>query len=177
MNTFKLKKSACLFLLQFILLPAVFITPLAANSSPNGNQGQGNGNHGAGNGKGHQKIHGNNGNNKGAHVQAKNNAKSNKYYDKQRNANVNFTVSFGNVRPLAIEYGLTGYQGLPPGIAKQVSRGKPLPPGIAKKSLPAGFTSQLPVYVGYEWKISGRDLLLVAVGTTIVAEVIENVFE
>lgn len=167
MNTFKLKKSACLFLLQFILLPAVFITPLAANSSPNGN-------HGAGNGKGHQKIHGNN---KGAHVQAKNNAKSNKYYDKQRNANVNFTVSFGNVRPLAIEYGLTGYQGLPPGIAKQVSRGKPLPPGIAKKSLPAGFTSQLPVYVGYEWKISGRDLLLVAVGTAIVAEVIENVFE
>ncbi len=78
---------------------------------------------------------------------------------------------------LAIEYGLTGYQGLPPGIAKQVSRGKPLPPGIAKKSLPAGFTSQLPVYVGYEWKISGRDLLLVAVGTAIVAEVIENVFE
>lgn len=174
MNIFK--KPIYSVLLQYILLPIVACTPLLANSSSNGNQGQGNG-------KGHQQSHENKGNwnkgnsNKGNGNQETKHAKSSKYYDKQQRANVIFNVNFGRVRPLAIEYGLTGYNSLPPGIAKQVSRGKPLPPGIAKKVLPSEFLTQLPVYVGYEWKVSGRDLLLVAVGTAIVAEIIENVFE
>ncbi|MBN6362348.1 hypothetical protein JZM27_14020 [Providencia huaxiensis] len=174
MNRFK--RPICSVLLQYILLPIIAFTSLLANSSPNGNQGQGND-------KGHQQVHGNKGkqnkdnSNKGNNNQEAKHVKSSKYYDKHREANVSFNVSFGNVRPLAIEYGLTGYRGLPPGIAKQVSRGKPLPPGIAKKTLPSAFLAQLPVYVGYEWKMSGRDLILVALGTAIVAEIIENVFE
>ncbi|EQC1054060.1 TPA: hypothetical protein U2I44_001581 [Providencia rettgeri] len=174
MNIFK--KPICSVLLQYILLPVIACTPLFANSSSNGNQGQENG-------KGNQKIYGNKGNqnkdkpNKENGNQQLKHAKSNKYYDKQRGSNVSFNVSFGHVRPLAIEYGLTGYRGLPPGIAKQVSRGKPLPPGIAKKTLPSPFLAQLPVYVGYEWKVSGQDLILVAIGTMVVAEIIENVFE
>ncbi|ENU1225240.1 MULTISPECIES: anti-virulence regulator CigR family protein [Providencia] len=174
MNQFK--KPICSVLLQYILLPIIAFTSLFANSSPNGNQGQGNG-------KGHQQVHGNKGkqnkdnSNKGNDNQEIKHVKSSKYYDKHRGANISFNVSFGNVRPLAIEYGLTGYRGLPPGIAKQVSRGKPLPPGIAKKMLPSAFLAELPVYVGYEWKISGRDLILVAIGTAVVAEIIENVFE
>ncbi|EHZ6872413.1 hypothetical protein K6N86_002113 [Providencia rettgeri] len=170
------KKPTYSVLLQYILLPVIACTPFLANSSPNGNQGQGNG-------KGNQQIHGNKGNqnkdksNKGDGNQQLKYAKASEYYDKKRGSNISFNVSFGNVRPLAIEYGLTGYRGLPPGIAKQVGRGKPLPPGIAKKALPSAFLAQLPVYVGYEWKISGQDLVLVAIGTAIVAEIIENVFE
>ena len=41
-------------------------------------------------------------------------------------------------RSLAQDSGLTGYSSLPPGIAKNLARGKPLPPGIAKKAVPAG---------------------------------------
>lgn len=148
MNMLKMQIDSRSFLLHSFLLPIIVAIPLAANASPHENQGQKN-----------------------------NNAKSKKHFDKQKSSDASFNVSFGYARSLAIENGLTGYKGLPPGIAKQVSRGKPLPPGIAKKRLPSGFVSRLPVYVGYEWKISGRDLILVAIGTAIVAEIIEGVFE
>lgn len=41
-------------------------------------------------------------------------------------------ISYAVARQLAVNLGLTGYQSLPPGIAKNLARGKPLPPGIAK---------------------------------------------
>ncbi len=47
---------------------------------------------------------------------------------------VDARVSFDHARHLALNYGLTGYDSLPPGIAKNPARGKPLPPGIAKKN-------------------------------------------
>lgn len=155
MNMFIPKKTICSVILQYILLPTLASIPLIANSSPSGEQERGNG-------KGQQR-HGNN--------------KENKYYDKQLGSHVSFNVNFGHVRSLAIEYGLTGYRGLPPGIAKQVNRGKPLPAGVAIKGLPSMFLAQLPVYAGYEWKMSGRDLIQEAVGTAVVVEIIENVFE
>lgn len=70
-----------------------------------------------------------------------------------------------------------GYQALPPGIAKNVARGKPLPPGIAKKTLPASMINDLPYYPGYEWRAVGDDLVLVALSTAIVTAVINGVFD
>lgn len=168
MRIFELSKVGCMTFSRHLLFLLMAGMPLSSMSSPHENNGQGNG-------KGHQQVH----NRKDKQVQGneKNNAKWHQYTNKQKHTLANFNVTLGYVRPLAIEYGLTGYKGLPPGIAKQVGRGKPLPPGIAKKVLPKEFISQLPVYVGYEWQVSGRDLLLVAVGTAIIAEIIENVFE
>lgn len=77
---------------------------------------------------------------------------------------------------LAVKYGMSGYAPLPPGIAKNLARGKSLPPGIAKKYPPTAMLNQLPFHPGYEWRVAGSDLILVAIGTAIVADVLRNVF-
>ncbi|AVJ79176.1 hypothetical protein FJMB80055_26700 [Enterobacter hormaechei] len=86
-------------------------------------------------------------------------------------------MSFDHARHLALNYGLTGYDSLPPGIAKNLARGKPLPPGIAKKTVPADMLGQLPSYPGYEWRVVGDDLVLIALSTAIVTSVINGVFK
>lgn len=86
-------------------------------------------------------------------------------------------ISFSAARALAENYGLTGYASLPPGIAKNVARGKRLPPGIARKALPAGMLNDLPHYPGYEWRAVGDDLVLIALSTAIVTAVINGVFD
>lgn len=65
---------------------------------------------------------------------------------------------------------------LPPGITKNLARGKPLPPGIAK-NFDGRVASQLPRYDGYEWKQAGTDVILVAIATGIVYEVLRNVLD
>ncbi|WP_258909129.1 RcnB family protein [Pseudomonas putida] len=65
---------------------------------------------------------------------------------------------------------------LPPGIQKNLARGKPLPPGIAKK-LDGRLLGQLPHYDGYEWMQAGADLILVAVATGIIYEVLNGAFD
>ena len=65
---------------------------------------------------------------------------------------------------------------LPPGIQKNLARGKPLPPGIAK-NLDNRLLGHLPRYEGYEWKQLGRDVILVAIATGIVYEILENVLD
>ncbi|MDR2893717.1 MAG: anti-virulence regulator CigR family protein [Deltaproteobacteria bacterium] len=72
---------------------------------------------------------------------------------------------------------LIGYEPLPPGIQKNLMRGKPLPPGIAKKNVSAKMLRQLPVHPGYEWRVAGRDLVLVGTATMIVADVLHDVFD
>lgn len=72
--------------------------------------------------------------------------------------------------------GYGGYKPLPPGIRKNLARGKPLPPGIAKRSVPSGMMSRLPQHPGYEWQAAGTDLVLVQIGTAIVADVLRDVF-
>lgn len=64
---------------------------------------------------------------------------------------------------------------LPPGVRKNLARGKPLPPGIAMK-LDQRLVDRLPHYSGYEWRQVGRDLLLIAAGG-IIYEILENVLE
>lgn len=90
-----------------------------------------------------------------------------------RHAGITISTAQGYAR----EYGLAGYSSLPPGIRKNLARGKPLPPGIAKKMVPAPMLARLPVYPGYEWQVAGTDLILVAVATAVVADVLLNVFD
>ena len=65
---------------------------------------------------------------------------------------------------------------LPPGIQKNLARGKPLPPGIAKK-LDGRLLGRLPHYDGYEWQQVGTDLILVAIASGIIYEVLNGAFD
>ncbi|MCW2270829.1 hypothetical protein D3C77_06590 [compost metagenome] len=65
---------------------------------------------------------------------------------------------------------------LPPGIQKNLARGKPLPPGIAKK-LDGRLLGRLPHYDGYEWQQAGTDLILVAIATGIIYEVLTGALD
>ena len=71
---------------------------------------------------------------------------------------------------------MSGYKSLPPGIRKNLARGKPLPPGIAKQVVPSSMLSRLPRHAGYDWQVAGTDLILVQLGTAIVADVLKDVF-
>ncbi|MEQ8603448.1 MAG: anti-virulence regulator CigR family protein [Marivibrio sp.] len=65
---------------------------------------------------------------------------------------------------------------LPPGIAKNVARGKPLPPGIAKRGLPSDLEGRLPpLREGLERIIVGDDVTIVEEGTRIVVDVLKDV--
>lgn len=140
-----------------VVLSLSFISaPVVANP--------GNGNHGG--------NHGNSGNH--GHAEHGNQGKADK---KNVSDDVSVRLSYDRARSLAVNYGLTGYDSLPPGIAKNLARGKPLPPGIAKKMVPASMLGQLPSYPGYEWRIAGDDLVLIALSTAIVTAVINGVFE
>ncbi|MGC8423314.1 anti-virulence regulator CigR family protein [Mixta calida] len=118
--------------------------------------------HGHGNGHGH----GHQGNGKNKHGE---------YQQEEEGLYLN--LDYRDARRLAVSHGLTGYSALPPGIAKNLARGKPLPPGIAKKAVPAPMLRELPHYPGYEWRIAGRDLVLIALSTAVVTSVINNVFD
>jgi hypothetical protein len=68
--------------------------------------------------------------------------------------------------------------GLPPGIEKNLQRGKPLPPGIAKQRLPQDLLGRLPLAPsGLEYVVVAGKLLLVEIATQIVREVLlDSVF-
>jgi len=66
-------------------------------------------------------------------------------------------------------------QGLPPGIAKNLARGKPLPPGIAKRYLPGPLLTQLP-RPGYDWLVVDNDILLVVAATAVIVDILEDAF-
>jgi hypothetical protein len=64
---------------------------------------------------------------------------------------------------------------LPPGIAKNLARGKPLPPGIAKRQLPQDLQARLEPRADVEVTIFGdRIVLLEASG--LVVDILEGVF-
>jgi hypothetical protein len=66
-------------------------------------------------------------------------------------------------------------QSLPPGIAKNLARGKPLPPGIAKRVLPGGLATRLPSYPGHEVIIVDRDVILVDIATQVIVDILTRV--
>lgn len=65
-------------------------------------------------------------------------------------------------------------QPLPPGIARNLARGKPLPPGIAKRYAPAGLLRQLAPRPGYEILVVGASILLVHAATGIVHDILTD---
>jgi hypothetical protein len=67
-------------------------------------------------------------------------------------------------------------QTLPPGIAKNLARGKPLPPGIAKRYLPPDLLGRLPRRPGHEYLLVGRDIVLLALATGVIVDVLSDVF-
>ncbi|CAB3891506.1 hypothetical protein LMG26858_03754 [Achromobacter anxifer] len=102
--------------------------------------------------------------------------------NKSQNGGVSVTLSTAGItvstaRGYAVQAGATGYGSLPPGIRKNLARGKPLPPGIAKKMVPGPMLARLPVHPGYEWRVAGNDLILVAIATAVVADVLAGVFD
>ncbi len=65
---------------------------------------------------------------------------------------------------------------LPPGIDRNLERGKPLPPGIAKQVLPAALLSTLPpAPAGHERIIVAGKILLVAIATHVIVDVITDI--
>lgn len=115
---------------------------------------------GNGNGKGHQESHGHKGKKSGGD-------------DWSNGPTINRTSVLGIVGGYR-DYWTPG-PALPPGIQKNLARGKPLPPGIAKK-LDGRLVGRLPHYDGYEWQQAGTDLILVALATGLVYEVLNGAF-
>ena len=69
-----------------------------------------------------------------------------------------------------------GRKSLPPGIEKNLARGKALPPGIAKQVLPQGLLTLLPAAPkGYERILVFGKVLLVEIATQVIHDVLEDV--
>ena len=68
-----------------------------------------------------------------------------------------------------------GIEALPPGIRKNLARGKAMPPGIAKRFAPDGLRSSLSVPIHYEVIEVGWDVFLVEVATGIIHDVLMDV--
>ena len=67
------------------------------------------------------------------------------------------------------------FKSLPPGIARNLRRGKPLPPGIAKQVLPSGLIHLLPPPPhGFERVVLAGKILLVEVATQVIHDVLED---
>ena len=65
---------------------------------------------------------------------------------------------------------------LPPGVAKNLARGKPMPPGIAMNRFPGGLNSLLPFYPGLEWSLLGNDVALVDATTNVIVDLFRDIF-
>lgn len=64
---------------------------------------------------------------------------------------------------------------LPPGVRKNLARGKPLPPGIAKQMAPRELRRLVAVPSGYRLEEVGLDVLLVEVATGVVHDILMDV--
>lgn len=171
MSTFRIKTAA----IATAVTLALCVTPALAN--PGNGNGNGNGN---GKGNSHSSNHGNSGDHGNSGNQKwkgddHSQSSSRKNYGKPDH--VDRDISYATARQLAVDFGLTGYKSLPPGIAKNLARGKPLPPGIAKKTVPGSMLDRLPYYPGYEWQVVGDNLVLIALSTAIVTTIINGVFD
>lgn len=70
-----------------------------------------------------------------------------------------------------------GYASLPPGIARNLARGKPLPPGIARQFLPAQLDAILPPPpAGYGRFVIGEDLVLIELSSGLISDMARILF-
>lgn len=68
-----------------------------------------------------------------------------------------------------------GVESLPPGIRRNLARGKPLPPGIAKRMAPDALRSRIRVPEHYEIVEVGVDVFLVEVATGIIHDALMDI--
>ncbi len=89
----------------------------------------------------------------------------------------NAGTSAGSAGGMGMGMGMSrGLSALPPGIARNLERGKPLPPGIAKQVLPSALVNTLPREPeGYERIIVAGKILLVEIATQVITDVITDV--
>jgi len=66
-------------------------------------------------------------------------------------------------------------RGAPPPPGYHLVRGQPLPRGYEGERLDERALSRLPVYEGYEWRRMGSDVVLIAIGTGVVYEILDGV--
>jgi Ni/Co efflux regulator RcnB len=84
-------------------------------------------------------------------------------------------VSRDQARGFAHDQGVYGYQPLPPEMHRHLRRGYRLPPEVVMRPVPPQLIARLPARPGYQWRVAGSDLVLVAVSTAIVADVLADV--
>lgn len=98
-------------------------------------------------------------------------------YNRNRITDVLAAVLGGQTRYGIQPTYLRQQQGLPPGIAKNLQRGKPLPPGIAKKmyNLPPDAYGYFGIDRRYRAGIYG-DNLIIATAAGVIADVLFDVF-
>lgn len=82
---------------------------------------------------------------------------------------------FGPVRQIIHDNHGQFSRGAPPPPNVRLVRGEPLPRGYYGERLDNRALARLPVYQGYEWRRSGPDVVLIAVGTGIVYEILDGV--
>lgn len=88
------------------------------------------------------------------------------------------TFSIGDRQRIVDFYAVqvhSGLDALPPGIRRNLERGKPLPPGIAKKTAPLALQSTLTLREGFEIVEVGLDVLLVEVATGVIHDVLMDI--
>jgi hypothetical protein len=68
-----------------------------------------------------------------------------------------------------------GAEALPPGIRRNLARGKPLPPGIAKRQVPDRLRTAVVLRPGFEIVEVGLDVFLVEVATGMVHDVLMDI--
>jgi Ni/Co efflux regulator RcnB len=83
-------------------------------------------------------------------------------------------ANFDDVRRQVYEHRETIGRGQPLPSNIRVERGHPLPRGYGKR-LDSRSLQYLPRYDGYEWRRLGTDVVLIAVGSGIVYEILEGV--
>lgn len=157
MSTFRIKTAA----IATAVALALCVTPALAN--PGNGNGNGNGN---GKGNSHSSNHGNSGdhgNNGNQKWKGDDHSQSSSRKNYGKPDHVDRDISYATARQLAVDFGLTGY--------------KSLPPGIAKKTVPGSMLDRLPYYPGYEWQVVGDNLVLIALSTAIVTTIINGVFD
>ena len=129
----------------------------------------------------------NNGQGQSSHQQGNSSQKNQSNYDddeyqssskKHRSYQQNYDEDYSDIHRVFEQHKgkSKGYQSLPPGISKNLQRGKPLPPGIAKR-FNSDFENQLPYYPGHEWRQVGTDAVLIDATTSVVQEVMRGVLE
>jgi hypothetical protein len=93
-------------------------------------------------------------------------------------AEVTFSVNVDmerRIRAFYAERPAMGVEALPPGIRRNLARGKPLPPGIAKKVAPPELVSILPLPQGYELVEVGLDVFIVEAATAVIHDILTDV--